>query len=214
VNRFAPAGLLAALAVVLLAVPAGADGCRRVAYGGYAQPAYHAPAYDYGHNYYDTVIVPKAIAVAVHPEFYYSVGSEYAQAAFARLIAQELAAIAEAKGRLERPAGPPPVAAPAAVGPIPPAAPDPQPRAAADPNAGPLGIARAMAAESCVRCHKPGSARMDLSDFGRLSRAQLLEVKDRLTTGDPKDAMPQGGKPVADVQLNAVDALLRAAPPK
>jgi hypothetical protein len=220
------AAVYAALILTLLAVPARAD-CRRavcaphvVTYTPYVPPVYH-----------ETEVV--AVPVVIIPSTFHQVAPEVVTARLIAIASDDAArrAVAEFAARYGiqvQPGGPP--VGPPPLPPQPPAPPTPDPPVpplaakqgavapipaakGANPNGGPLATAQGMAGESCQKCHKPGSERMQL-DFARLTRPQLLEVKHRLTTDNPKVAMPppgDGRKPVSQEQLDAVDAILNAA---
>lgn len=228
------AAVYAALIVTLVAVPASAD-CRRA---GHVYPTYSPPVVVAAPGY--DVVRVQPVPFVVLPSTFYQVAPELVNARLIAIASEDAArrAVAEYAARYGPPPGPvQPVPVPVQPPPVPPAPPDtdpvpplgspkavqapPIPPAAGAapaipkaPNGSPLLVAQAMNAEACAKCHKPGGSRLVL-DFGRLTRPQLLEVKHRLTTDNPKAAMPppgDGRKPVPQEQLDAVDAILNAAP--
>lgn len=197
----------ALLITALTTAPMAADSCRRATAVHYA-PAFAAPAYGHhGYAYQNLVVVPKAFQVVKALDSYSSVGDEYRQAYFAKLVAEELAKIADLKRQLEQPAAPP------LLGPnpnIPPAAPK------ADAGNNDLRVFKAMLENKCASCHQPGSKRLDLSgDPTKLSYEQRGEIVDRVMAPD-SDAlfMPKGKPPVSGEELTAAWRFKLAAAPK
>lgn len=171
-------------------------------------------------------MLPKAIKVQVRPDFYFSVGDEYRQAAFADLVAQKYFAMqqqaAASQPRPPAPAlGPSPATIPAT--PIPPSK-DPAP--AKDPvgpqaKAVPIGDAdlckpvtsplpqgfREVVQSHCQKCHiegKKGYAKFDLSNLdalGSFSVAKRTLMTHAVTSGQ----MPQGGE-VTQAELDLFSA--------
>lgn len=199
------AGLaVAALASIVVAVrPAQADGCRRSYGAAYVAPTYQAPA-NYGYGYQYEVLVPYAQKVVVNPDFYFGVGDEYRQLAFAKLVARELA-------ELRGPPPAPPAVKPEVPAPIPPAKKDGGPEA----KLGPADLARPVATglpegfrelvgAKCQACHsagKKGQAKLDLADLdrlGSLSVAERMVMYHAVSSG----AMPKDG----EVDQGALDA--------
>jgi mono/diheme cytochrome c family protein len=192
---------LAALLAGLLCVPpaAVADNCRRATT---YTPAYVAPAY--GHGYYDYayqqyIIVPKAFQIVKALDSYSAVGDEYRQAYFAKLVADELARIADAKRQLEAPPAPQPQ-------PVPNLAPNPAiPPAKGDANGGTARTFKAMLDAKCAKCHQPNTKRLDLTgDPNRLTFEQRGEIVDRIMAPESETGfMPKDSAPVTGEELTA-----------
>jgi hypothetical protein len=201
------AALLAAF-VTCACMPgeARADGCGRgrvVSTGyGYAAPVYHAPTY-YGHDCHDT----KVIAVEVQRDRYYSLSDLYLQKLQLDLLG-ELMEWKKANGGGYVPPAP---AAPAAV-----TAPQPAAKAATAavqqavaqpagkgrvPRQQAYGSVATLLKAECVKCHKAGGARLDLTDVAKVPAAKWWEVYGRLNSGNMP---PDPAEPVADADVDLV----------
>lgn len=193
---------LTGLALLIAAPQVPADNCRRAT--AVYHPTYVTPTY--GHHVLDyhqqVVLVPKAFQVVKALDAYASVGDEYRQAYFAKLVAEELAKIAETKRQLEQPA-------PA----IPPAAKDPKIPQLDQVKADDTKTVKMMFDNSCVKCHQPNTKRLDLTgDPTKLTYEQRGEILDRIMAPEhDKLFMPQNGKPVGGNELTAMWNFKRAA---
>lgn len=200
--------LLLLVGFLMMAKTARADNCRHV--GSYVAPTYTATNYQHAYQpTYQTyqTLVPYVQAVAVNPDFYFSVGDEYRQLAFAKLIAAEYAKMvpAQAPNVANYPVGPP----------------QQQPQAAAMPLAAkeqtsasvrtalPPGL-REMVEKSCQKCHSSGKGQqlLDLTNLDTLYTLPLA-TRDRMFRSVSNGRMPKGGKSAeGDLDLfNAYAAL-------
>lgn len=172
--------LAAALVVLLLVLLPGAEATNRARVGctGHHAPVIYAPAaaahHDYGKVYY-----PRVVEVDRSPDYYFSVRDYYrdqllADAIAFRILSQTGGLAPEQAEAIEktRPSlpsrKPPPGAGRTAV--------NPKLKASLDTN--------------CVKCHKPGTDRADLSDPGLVPSGLRWEAHGRINAGNmpPKPA--------------------------
>lgn len=216
-------GLLLLVVSLVTATDATADNCRRVVVPTYTAPVYHAPAYHAPTVYHQPhQVIEKVVEkVLVNHDFYFSVGDEYRELAFAKLVAAELVKL---QAQQQPPA--PPQAAPEASYPAPTPAPKPpgivQPpppkgkQANTTPGKGspecdpvttglPQGFKDLVTAK-CQKCHASGKAQqaLDLATLDQLHTLSLAK-RDRMFRSVSNGRMPKGGK-VTDAELNLFNA--------
>lgn len=174
--------VVAAVLAALFVVPniATSGDCRRVAH----VPAYVAPVH-VGHGYANfhhqqVVIVPKAIQVIKALDSYSSVGDEYRQAYFAKLVAEEYAKIVELSKQHQAATGPAPTG--------------PAPKEAIAAPKQELRVA-VILKDRCASCHSSGKQAPDLSgdpdkiDETTRLRAFLAVAQGKMPKGKP--SLPQ-----------------------
>lgn len=203
--------LLCLVGLFLLLPTAHADNCRRVgvSYSTGYTPTY-APTYQYQAQFayqYET-LVPFVQKVAVNPDFYFSVGDEYRQLAFAKLIAQEYA-------KLTPPQAPPLLMQPPPQGiQAPPAkenvvvqTPAIAPGVECKPvtTGLPEGFKK-LVETKCATCHASGKGKayLDLSNLDALFSFPMA-TRDRMFRSVSNGRMPKGGK-VEDKELDLFNA--------
>jgi mono/diheme cytochrome c family protein len=219
-KAFAVASVLF-LVLVVGVTESRAEGCRRVAIvqsapvvsPGYVQQVV-TPTY--GHGYVQQVLVPQVQPIAVNPDFYFSVGDEYRQLAFAKLIAAEYAKMMQP----QQPLGPAPqgivqpTIPPAKEGIVvqptaPPVAPPPAGSGAeckpVQTNL-PQGF-RELVAAKCATCHTSGKGKdfLDLTSLDALSTFPLA-TRDRMFRSVANNRMPKGAKAVEQAELDLFNA--------
>lgn len=179
-----------------------ADTCRRVVSVQSAPivtQSYVAPVYSHGYVQ-QQVLVPQVQALAVNPDFYFSVGDEYRQLAFARLVAQEYAKMVQSQPQPQQyPLGPSPapiVAAPKKealiVQPT-----DPPAVAGAGAECKPVSTGlpkgfREVVEAKCASCHASGKGKqyLDLSNLESLFSLPLA-TRDRMYRSVSNERMPK-----------------------
>jgi len=221
-KAFALASVLL-LMLVIGVTESRADGCRRVTVvqsapvvaTGHVQSVV-VPSYSYGgHGYVQQVIAPLVQPIAVNPDFYFSVGDEYRQLAFAKLIAAEYAKMIPP----QQPLGPAPQGV---VQPIPPAKESVVVQPAAPPiSPPPAGSGaeckpvqtnlpqgfRELVAAKCATCHTSGKGKefLNLSNLDTLNTLPLA-TRDRMFRSVANNRMPKGAKAVEQAELDLFNA--------
>lgn len=199
-----------AIAVAMFVSPAAsvAGDCRAVYRPAVVQQQVIVPSYSqsfstYGHN---TIVVPKAFAVEVLPQYYAAVSDDYRQLEFAKLLAQELAKIAEANRQLSQPQPAPAPSAPVApVDPIPPAKDLPPAGKLAPPpgqalrQQSKIGI---VLATRCAGCHDSKSKTSHPLDGDPDKVPEVDRLRAFLSVSVGK--MPKGKPPVSNDELNTI----------
>jgi hypothetical protein len=183
---FARIFCFASLVLLACAFTLNASDCRRiVTTGNYVAPVYNTPTYAQHYNY-DTVLVPKAFAVQVRPDYFAQPSDEARQAEFARLIAKELYGMIQA-GKTPAPApNAPPV--------------DVTPREPLKAPKSPEDAARRVLDAQCVNCHRPNKDKPDLTgDITKLSFGIVKECFDKCTFQE----MPKVGS-LNQEEMNAI----------
>lgn len=140
----------------------------------------------------DTVLVPKAVAVAVSPDYYYSVADHYRDSLLADAITQRVVQRLQASGNV---ASPPETTAPNGVCQCNrPPAPNSPP---ANPPAGstPAKLVAVVKA-SCLKCHSGANVRggLDLSNLDTVPEGVRWKAYSLVNTGE----MPQGAAAIGD----------------
>jgi hypothetical protein len=203
---------MALLSVVLgFSSAANADTCRRVVVTTPAPVvAYQAPLVTHHAHAQNQVLYPYAEKILVNSDFYYSVGDEYRQLAFAKLVAAEMlkAQTAQTAAPAPPPAlGPapgnnssaPPTGMGGVVQPVPPDAAKLTNPAGDESKALatglPVGFRELMQAE-CAACHSSGKAKtaLDLSNLDALNTFSL-STRNRIFRSVANGSMPKGKTP-------------------
>lgn len=180
---FARIFCLASLVLLACAVTLDASDCRRVVTTGhYVAPIYHAQTYNY-----DTVLVPKAFAVQVRPDYFAQPSDEARQAEFARLVAKELYGLIQAGKAPPQTPNLPPVDVP------------PRENLVAPKDNGKNDNIAKVLATRCVGCHKSGGQEPDLSgDPSKIP--ELTRLRSLVATS--KGRMPKGKPSVPQDEYN------------
>lgn len=173
---------------------AEADGCRRVVVNHHQAvtyaPAHHA--YDFHHQ--NTLIVGKAFAVAVAPDYYLGVADEARMLAFAKQVAQEMVAIQQQQRSSASPQ-PAPQQQNLTTGPA------PAPTPGTIPPAKSKDIKEVLTAR-CAGCHS-GQKAPNLSGDPNLI-PEL--VRYRCLSQCINNRMPKGKAPLDNDELNIIQA--------
>lgn len=211
-------GVLAAVVLFLCLADVRAENCRRVTTVVSPVVTTHAPVVSYtGNLHAQQLLVPHVQPVAVNPDFYFSVGDEYRQLAFAKLIAQEYAKLMTQPQQAQPPVVPMPPASPGIVqqGVEAPAGKqfmampaDPKvPRLECSPVKTnlPAGFYK-LVETKCAACHTSGKGKiaLDLSDLDALSTFPI-STRDRMFRSVSNGRMPKGGTVTQD-ELNLFNA--------
>jgi cytochrome c553 len=181
---FARIFCFASLVLLACAFTLNASDCRRVVTtGNYVAPVYNTPTYAQ-HYYYDTVLVPKAFAVQVRPDYFAQPSDEARQAEFARLVAKELYGLIQAgKGTPPLTNGTPPLDV------------TPKENIVAPKD----GTINQILATRCASCHKKGATEPDLS----IDPAKIPEsVRLRSFIAVSKGRMPKGKPAMEQKEFN------------
>lgn len=211
VNRALVAVFLGLVVGFFFMPSANADGCRRVVTVTSPTVATgYVPHASYASHAQKIVLVPDVQAVAVNPDFYFSVGDEYRQLALAKLIAQEYAKLQVPVPSPQAPLAPAPIQTqPLIVQPtIPPAnvtandRPECKPVKTALPN----GF-KEMVKADCAGCHSSGKGKayLDLSVLDGLDSLPMA-TRDRMFRSVANGRMPKGHAPIAQEKLDAFNA--------
>lgn len=208
---FALTNLFLLLASALLSSPnLYAADCRRVVAPTQTYAQTYTPIYAQSYGY-ETVIVPKAYALQVTPQFYAGVGEEYRQQEMAKAIARELYSLIEASKQVGPPAyvpptGNPPVGVPPVPNiPNPPSIPDVIPK---ESLKGRSAIQLLLDAR-CVSCHDKNGEKPLLTDASKVSKFDRLESFHSVSIGK----MPKKGDKLTQEQFNLMAEWVRDFPP-
>lgn len=217
-------GVLLAMCCVTQTQQAQADNCRRVGVTNtyvapYVANHYVAPT-TYQHAYNYETLVPFVQKVVVNPDFYFSVGDEYRQLAFAKLVAAEYAKIAPQQQIVVQQAPPQATANPPKESVIvqpqvpPPVPPLPVVGTGAECKPVMTGLPdgfKKLVEAKCANCHSSGKAKayLDLSSLDQLHNLPLA-TRDRMFRSVSNGRMPKGGK-VADGELDLFNAFASLA---
>lgn len=185
-----------------LAAPSGYAGaqCRTVGGSAVCAPAVFRPAIvvrkaAVAVHAAPVVLVPKAVAVAVAHDSYYSASDGYRDSVIADAAAMRALQLLAAQ-RLES-APVPRIKEPPAADPAPAMKPAQAGRSGKPPAGVPAGL-QAVVERSCIKCHAGSGANgkngIGLDDLAAVPRVDRLESFVRVNKGD----MPKGGKPLTD----------------
>lgn len=194
--------------LVLLASSATlyAADCRRVVAPSYVQT--FTPTYTQSYGY-ETVILPKAYALQVAPQFYAGIGDEYRQAEMAKAIARELYNMIEASKQVP-PANPPAPTPPTNHNPLPPV-----PNVPSIPDVIPKESLKGRSAiqllldARCVSCHDKNGEKPNLTDASKVSKFDRLESFHSVSIG----RMPKKGDKLTQEQFNLMAEWVKDLPP-
>lgn len=214
------ATVYAVLIMTLLAVPsAKADsyfGCRT----GYCQNSYGT---NYSHGCYQNgygyeILRPYAIPVVILPDTFYRVDSGLVQGRLIQVASEDAANktaekfLAMLTQMQQQPQVPHPPAASAGATPNAAKAPANTGTAPNQQHASAAEAAKAgIGASNCLVCHGGSDqARMNLSDLGKLSSAQLFDVEHRAASEDPEVQMPPPSKKAGEARQALTDYTIGA----
>lgn len=205
--KYLSVGLLLGLLLLLVCVPvAEADGCRSVAFvrTPYVSKSYHAPTYNYGHDYY-----PQYYPVAIAPDYFWSVRDYYRDQLLADAIAFR---ILTANGGASK-TPPEPIRGGQAPFPMPKATDAPE-RTETLPQ-GLQGLLGGIQTH-CAACHTKGSekgglALLDKGILPQLTPEQVGKILHRVTLPlDNPQVMPPKGRAAmtSDQRMRFVNLLV------